>query len=175
MRYRIFLFLCFIFLYGCGYTTRAFIYKEDKIFIEPIVNKIDITSEGRRYSDYRTYPILLEKRLTNALINKFNVYGNLKVSNKKENSLLLDCSITNYDKEALRYSDQDNITEQKLRLTVHIKLFDSSGKILKEKDIVGETSFFLEGTNSKSETLAWEDLIDDTARRIFETIVEEWS
>ena len=175
MRYIFFLFLSFIFLYSCGYTTRAFIYKEDKIFIKPVINKIDITQEGRRYSNYRTYPILLEKRLTNALINKFNVYGNLKVSNKKEDALLLTCSITNYDKEALRYSDYDNITEQRLRLTVNIKLFDSSGNLLKEKDIIGEASFFLEGPNKKTESLAWEDLIDDTARRIFEAIVEEWS
>lgn len=174
MRYRYLLFILFIFIYSCGYTTRAFIYKESKIFISPVVNNVNITSEDRRYSTYTSYPILLEKRLTNALINKFNIYGNLKVSNTKEDALLLECSINNYDKEALRYSDSDNITEQRLRLTVHIKLFDSSGNLLKERDILGETTFFLEGPNTKSESQAQEALIDDTARRIFESVVEGW-
>lgn len=157
---------------GCGYTTRGFIYQTSKILIEPIVNKIDITSEDRRYSGYTTYPILIENRLTNEIVNKFNIDGNLKVVNNDNDSLKLICEITDYTKEALRYSkdNRDQVSEQRLRLHVNTKLMDVSGKILKNKTIIGETTYFLSG----SETAAQEDLIKDTARRVLESVVEAW-
>lgn len=171
MRKYIVLLLIFVFT-GCGYTTRGFIYQTSKILIEPITNKIDITSEDRKYSGYTTYPILIENRLTNEIVNKFNIDGNLKVVNNDNEALKLICEITDYKKEALSYSkeNRDEVSEQRLRLHVKIKLVDVSGEILKDKIIVGETTYFLTG----SETAAQGDLIEDTARRVLESVVEEW-
>ena len=171
MRKNIVLLLIFIFA-GCGYTTRGFIYETSKILIEPITNKIDITSEDRKYSGYTTYPILIENRLTNKIVHKFNIDGNLKVVNNDIEALKLICEITDYKKQALSYSkeNRDEVSEQRLRLYVKIKLVDVSGEILKDKIIVGETTYFLTG----SETAAQEDLIEDTARRVLESVVEEW-
>ena len=169
-----FIFLCFLLIAGCGYTTRAFLYKEKTIYVTPVVNKVNITSEKRAYSSYNTYPILVEKRLTNALINKFNVDGNLKVVDTKGSSLDLQCKIQNYDKEALRYADNDNVTEQRLRLYVHCDLYDEQGKLIKKRDVIGETTYFLSGKLVKTELSAQTDLIDDTARRIVEAVVEKW-
>jgi hypothetical protein len=174
MKKFIFILLLFVFISGCGYTTRGFVYKESKIHIPAVVNQINITSEDRRYAGYRSYPILLEKILTNVLINKFNIDGHLKVVKSEEGALKLSCAINDYQREALRYTDSEDIKEQRLRLSVHIKLTDSSGQTLKEKDVVGETSFFLVGTNRKTESAAQQDLVDDTARRILEAVIEEW-
>jgi len=168
------MFLCFLIIAGCGYTTRGFVYKESSIHINPVVNKVNVTSEKRAYSSYNTYPILAEKRLTNVLVDKFNVDGNLAVSNTKSNSLSLQCEIRNYDKEALRYADNDNVTEQRLRLYVHCTLRDENGEVLEEKDVVGDTTYFLSGKLAKTESSAQTDLIDDTARRIVEAVVEKW-
>lgn len=168
------IFLCFLTIAGCGYTTRGFVYKEKMIYISPVINKVNITSERRAYSSYNTYPILVEKRLTNALINKFNVDGNLKVTDTKSNSLRLKCEIRNYDKESLRYADNDNVTEQRLRLYVHCDLYNKDGELLKSKNVVGDTTYFLSGKLAKTESSAQTDLIDDTARRIVEAVVEEW-
>ncbi len=165
--------LCFI-LAGCGYTTRGFVYSGEKIYISPIVNKVNITGEDRAYSSYVSYPILLEKRLTNSLINKFNIDSSLKVSNSKKDSLLLECEIKNYIKDPLRYADDDRITEQRLRLVVHFILRNKDGEVLRESDIVGETTYFLSGGFAKDEDSAQLDLINDTARRIVETVVEKW-
>ncbi len=82
--------------------------------------------------------------------------------------------IVGYTKEAVRFTNADDVVEQRLRLKVHIALTDSSGKSIKAKDIEGEASFFLSGPNRKTETAAQEILIDDTARRILESVVEEW-
>ncbi|UCC95131.1 MAG: hypothetical protein JSW40_10070 [Candidatus Omnitrophota bacterium] len=165
---------CCLYLCGCGYTTRGFLYEEDEIVIIPVVNKINITSEGRRFSQYTTFPILLEKQLTNALINKFNIDGHLKVTRRKEEALELLCTITDYRRETLRYTDSDDVKEQRLRLHVHMKLSDFDGEILQEKNVVGETEFFLSGPHSKSEAAAQVELVDDAARRIVEAVIEEW-
>ncbi len=167
--------LCFLVVAGCGYTTRGFVYdKENTIYVNPVVNKSSITSGKRAYSSYNVYPILLEKRLTNAIIDKFNIDGNLRVSDDKSSSLNLQCEIRNYNKEPLRYTDNDNVTEQRLRLYTHCILSSKDGKVLKERDIVGDTTYFLSGKLAKTEPTAQVDLVDDTARRIIEMVVEEW-
>ncbi|MCF7871105.1 MAG: hypothetical protein K9L95_03860 [Candidatus Omnitrophica bacterium] len=156
---------------GCGYSTRGFKYKEGSIRIKPVVNKINITSENRKYSGYTAYPRLIEDRLTNRLVSEFNIQSNLDVVSESRNALELECQVTGYRRQTLRYTDSDDPEEQRLRLEVKMTLISSAGEILKEKNIVGQASFFL---NSKSEVAAQNDLIDDTARRITEAVVEEW-
>ena len=170
-----FLVLLLLIIVGCGYTTRGFIYTEDNIIIKPVVNKIDITSEKRKYSDYVSFPILIENRLTNELVSKFNIEGNLEVVNRDPGALSLACIVENYDKETLRYTEEnDEVEEQRLRLYVRMKLTSGEGKILQDKVVVGEAAYYLEGVNKKTETAAQSDLIDDTARRICEAVTEEW-
>ena len=158
---------------GCGYTTGGFIYSQNKINIIPVVNKVNITRSTRAYSSYIDYPILLEKRLTNVLINKFNEDGHLTVSDDKS-ALNLQCSVVNYKKEPLRYTNNDYVAEQRLRLYVHCVLRSPEGKIIKQRDIVGDKSYFLSGKLAKTETAAQSDLVNDTARRILDSVVEGW-
>ena len=169
-----FLVLLLLIVIGCGYTTRGFIYAEDTIIIEPVINKIDITFEDRKFSNYASFPILIENRLTNELISKFNIEGNLKVVNEDPKALNLACIVHNYDKETLRYAEDDEVSEQRLRLHVRIKLTSGDGKVLKDSNILGETTYYLTGANQESESSAQVDLIDDTARRICEAVTEEW-
>lgn len=162
-----------LFLLGCGYTTRVFV-TDEKIYVKPVVNNISITAETRAYAQYKSYPILIEKTLTNDIISEFNIRGAFKVANEAEASYKLECIVYDYKKEALRYSDADDVSEQRLRLYVKLKLYDAGDKIVKEKTVVGETTYFLTGTLAKSESAAMEEVIDDTARRIVEAISEEW-
>ncbi|MDP2924173.1 MAG: LPS assembly lipoprotein LptE [Candidatus Omnitrophota bacterium] len=168
------LILIFIILNGCGYTTRGFVYSEKNIAIAPVVNNISITSEDRKYSTFTSYPVLLENRVTNALRNKFNIDGHLKVVGDEVDALRLTCAINEYKREVTRYTNTDDVKEQRLRLAVHMKLTNPKGEVTKEKDVVGETSYFLTGANSMSESAAQDKLIDDTTRRILEAVIEEW-
>lgn len=149
-------------------------YSSSKIFIAPTLNKINITGESQRYSTYTSYPRLIENRFTNELINKFNIDGHLKVVSVEDGALKLTSEVTQYTREALRYTGTEDVNEQRLRLYVLIKLVDSDGKEIKKKEIVGESSFFLSGPNAKSESQAQELLIADTARRTIEAVIEEW-
>lgn len=172
MRKALILFL--LFFSGCGYTTKAFLGNE-KIYVEPVVNSVSITAEDRAYSRYRSYPILIEKALTNQIISEFNIRGGFKVAGKEQASYKLESTIYDYKKETLRYSDAYDVDEQRLRLYVKLKLYDPENKIIKEKTVVGETTYFLKGSLAKSESAAMQDLIEDTARRIVEAISEEWA
>ncbi len=161
---------------GCGYTTRGSMYAGQKLIVVPAVNKIDVTSIREETSGYVNFPILIENKLTNEIVSKFNADGQLKVVSEDSQALRLSCQVNNYTKETLRYDeDQDGeVREQRLRLQVHIKLVAADGKVLIEKDITGEASYFLTGASSKSESSAQTDLVDDTARRISEAVLEEW-
>lgn len=164
-------------LAGCGYTTSGFVsvYEEESIIIKPAVNKINITSETREFAGYTTFPILIENKLTNGIINKFNIDGHFKVVSQGPNALELSCVVTDYTRETLRYkTSDDDVEEQRLRLYAQIKLVSSSGEVLKEEQVVGETTYFLIGAKAKSETAAQVDLVDDTARRVSEAIIEAW-
>ena len=57
---KILLLSLFFIISGCGYTTSGCLYSGRKIIIEPVVNKITITSENREYANYDTFPILIE-------------------------------------------------------------------------------------------------------------------
>lgn len=161
-------------LAGCGYTSRGFLYESKTIIVEPIINKIDITAETRQYSGYTVFPILIENRLLNEIISQFNINSGLKVVTDDPQALSLSCVVQSYDKQAMRYTDADDVTEQRLRLHVFVTLKDPQAKVLISKTVVGQADFFLSGPNKKSEEAAQRDLITDTARRIVEAVVEEW-
>ncbi len=159
---------------GCGYSTSGCIYAGEKIIISPVQNNIDITSEDAITSGYSSFPILVENKLTNKLVGKFNIDGSLKVVSDDPGAHKLACVITNYTKGTLRYESDDDVREQRLRLHVHMVFTSPEAEELINKTVVGESSYFLTGANATSESAAQVDLIDDTARRISEAIIEEW-
>jgi hypothetical protein len=166
--------LCLLSLWGCGYTTKGFMYEHQTIMVLPATIKINITAENRNYINYQSYPVLLEKRFTNALINKINTQGHLKVVGSSSDALKLECAITQYQKEAVRFTDSEDVKEEKLHLTVHMKLINPKGEVIKERDIESISSYLLSGVFNKTESTAQADLLDDAARRILEAIIEEW-
>ncbi|NQT28116.1 MAG: hypothetical protein HQ570_00790, partial [Candidatus Omnitrophica bacterium] len=50
-------------------------------------------------------------------------------------------------RETLRYTEgSDEIEEQRLRLSVHMKLTSGEGKVLQDQVVLGETTYHLSGT-----------------------------
>jgi len=161
-------------LLGCGYTTRGFLHEGESILIAPVKNKIKIAKESRKYAGYVSYPVLIEKRLTNALIERLQTDGHLRVTSSEPYDLKLAIDIIDYKKETLRYTDSDDIEEQRLWLVVSMSLADNNNNIINKKEIRGETTFFLIGSHQKSESAAQVELVSDTARRILEAVIERW-
>lgn len=171
MRKIIICFLCL--LCGCGYAIRDYVNK-GSLYIKPAVNDISIASEKNVYSGYTSYPVLIEKKFTNELIHKFNVRGSYSITGDQFDAFTLECRIYDYKTSGLRYTDSDDVTEQRLYLYVQVSLYDQQGALLETYDVLGETTYFLSGPYAVSEEQAIGDLIDDTARRVVDAVSDDW-
>ncbi len=164
---------------GCGYTTRGYITKSGykTIYVEPFDNKINTTSEYAEGARFRTYFPLMENKITNAVVDRFNFEGSLRTAQREEADLVLSGSLTNYRRETLRTaSGSDNPEEYRVTLFVNMKLVENrTGKVLWEKnDFAGDATYFVGGAMASSEAQAVDEASIDLARRIVETTVEAW-
>lgn len=168
---------CSLWLVACGYTTRSMISSEFKtIYVMPFTNKIDITRDSDAANKYRIYRPMLESEITNSVINKFLSDGNLKPVKEQSADLILKGELAEFRRDALRYSESDEVTEYRINLIVNIRLWDRKNDKLvwEENNFTGETTYFTTGTQAKSESTAVSDAESDLARRIVERTVEQW-
>lgn len=162
--------------WGCGYTTRSLISKEYRtIYVAHFLNKIDIAKETDSIRRYRTYRPLIEQDIQRAVIARFNLDGNLKITNQKDADLILEGAVLDFRRDALRYIEDDEVEEYRISITAQIKLKDKDeNKVIKEANLIGDTTYFLTGPHAKAEPLAIDDAVKDLARRIVEFVVEDW-
>jgi hypothetical protein len=168
---------CLLYIAGCGYTTRSMIVgKFRTIYIEPFVNKVDISNEAYSENKYRIYRPTLETDITQFVINKYLFDGNLRPVKSNDADLFLKGELVEFRRDPLQYSNSDTVTEYRLNIVVNLKLWDKKeNKLLwTENNFTGTTTFFITGSNSKTEDTAINDALDDLARRIVERTVEQW-
>ncbi len=164
-------------LSGCGYTTRSMIAsKFHTIYVAPFVNKVDITAESDAGSKYRLYRPMIETDITRYVNNRYLFDGNLRPAKEDLADLVLKGEVIEFRKDPLRYLDNDAVSEYRINLVVNISLWDKKeNKLLwQENSFTGDTTYFTQGSQSKSEDTAVNDALNDLARRIVERTVEEW-
>jgi len=66
--------------------------------------------------------------------------------------------------------------EYRINLIVNLELIDAKvdKTVWTEKSFTGDTTYFISGSNSKSDNQAVTDAITDLSRRIVERTVEQW-
>ncbi len=119
----------------------------------------------------------LEIRATNAVINKLNIDGTLRVVSKKEEAdSILETTIIRYKRKPVRYTNVSNPSEYRLTITVKATFTDlkKNEPFWKDKVISGEAEFIVRGSLPSSERVALPAAFDDLAHDIVETIVEGW-
>ncbi|MCM8801053.1 MAG: LPS assembly lipoprotein LptE [Candidatus Omnitrophica bacterium] len=172
-----FLSLVFI-LVGCGYTAHSLIsHRVKTIYINPFVNKIDISRDTDTGIKYKLYRPRLETEITQALLNRFILDGNLKPEKKENADLILKGELLEFRKDVLRYIENtDEPEEYRISLVTHISLYDNlkDKLIWEEKNFITDTTYFTTGQSRKSEDTAVDEAIKDLARRIVERVVEDW-
>ena len=170
--------LLLIFMFaGCGYSTRSLIAdKYRTIYIQPFVNKVDISNESYQANKYRIYRPTLETDITQSVVNKFLLDGNLRPINSEEADLLLKGELLEFRRDPLRYSNDDTVTEYRLNIVVNLSFLDKKeNKLLwSENNFTGDTTYFTTGANAKAESVAINDALSDLSRRIVERAVEQW-
>ncbi len=162
---------------GCGYTTRSMISSKYRtIYIEPFLNKIDITRESEVSSKYKIYRPSVETEIYKAVVNKFLFDGNLKLAKTDTADLILKGEVTEFRRDPLRYTESDDVEEYRINLVVNLSLYDTALNTLvwEEKGFTGDTTYFTSGTSAKSEESAVVEALSDLSRRIVERTVEQW-
>ncbi|MBI5149647.1 MAG: hypothetical protein HZA28_02605 [Candidatus Omnitrophica bacterium] len=162
-----------VILSSCGYTTRSTLPSDFKtVHIQTFKNSISFAAEGRR----NLYLPLLEVKVKNAIASRFLFDGNLKIADEDKADLVLKGELLSYDRTALRYTDNDDVQEYRIHITVFLELWNTrkQGPAWTEPGFVGEATYFTTGAQAKSEESTVDDAITDLARRIVERTVEDW-
>ena len=180
MRKRIFSLALLVFalpaLSGCGYTTKSLLPENiRRVHVPPVTNGIDLSSEISDKTPFRVYRPGLEVDITNSIINRFIFDGQLKVTADEKADARLEATLVDYRRDALRYSEGDDIQEYRLSVTVDAQLLQKSDqKVLWRERITGDTTFFLSGPRALSEDQATAKAVEDVARRVVEKTIEYW-
>ena len=176
---RRFLPLLLLLVAGCGYSaTRLLPSNYRTIYVEPFENKIGITQETSDRVGFQTNLPGLEEQVTRAVIDRFLLDGNLRVTNKKESAdLVMDGKMLDFFRQVTRSAtnDSNTVEEYRLNLVASLTVRDREGKlVVDEPNLVGDTSYFLTGPSATSESSAVSSLVTDFARRVVERVVENW-
>ena len=160
-------------LAGCGYTTGSLLPSQYRtIGIEPFKNAISFVNEGSR----ATYIPLLETKVRQAIVDRFQFDGHLRISDPQRADLILSGELISFDRDELRLTDDRDVQEYRIRITVKLTMTDgTNGEVLwTEPSFAGEATYFLTGSQAKSESAALEDALKDVSRRIVERSIENW-
>jgi len=119
----------------------------------------------------------LEVRATNAVINRLNRDGTLRVLSEKEGAdSMLEATIVGYRRKPVRYANVSDPTEYRLTVTVRATFKDlqTGEDFWKDISISGDNEFIVRGGLPSSERGALPAVFDDLARKIVREIVEHW-
>ena len=157
----------------CGYSTRSNLPAHLRtLYVQPFENKIDLTTETQR----NVYFPLLEVKVRNAVVDRFQFDGNLKISKVEKADLVLKGALTHYQRDVLRYTENNDVLEYRVKIFVSLEMRDTANDqvLWQESDFEGEATYFVSGAEAKSEDSAIVAAADDLARRAVERTVEDW-
>jgi hypothetical protein len=173
---KIYVVLLIVTVGGCGYTTKSQLPDFLKlIHVAPVKNGVDLSSEISDKTPFRVYRPGLEVELTNAIINRFIFDGQLKVTGSEKADAVVEATLSDYRRDALRYNEGDEIQEYRLSVVLDVIVTQKVGqKVLWRDRVTGDTTFFLSGARSISEDQAATRAVEDAARRVVEKTIEYW-
>ena len=110
---------------GCGYTTGSLLPSNYRtINVEPFKNKTGYLDENSR----ALYIPLLENKVHDSVVQRFQNDGHLKVDRSGQTDLLLKGELIRFEREELRVNNDQNVVEYRLRITVNIFCCRSSDR-----------------------------------------------
>ena len=161
---------------GCGYSHKSLLPSDVRtIYVAPVKNTIDLTGEIGEKQRFRVTRPGVEVDVTNAIRNRFIFDGTLKVVSEEKADAVLEAKLTDYRRDALRYSDNDDVQEYRLSVVLDVAVYRAKDrKVLWRGSTAGDTSFFLSGAHALSEDEAVVKAVEDVAQRVVEKTIELW-
>lgn len=157
-------------LSGCGYTQKTTLPRNIKtIYVDTVKNRMSI-------KDVYVYVPGLEMNITNAIIRRLQIDGNLKVVEKDQADAVLEMDLKDFQQEGLRFTTLEAVEEYRLYIVLSVVLRDGkTGEVLwKEPDFSGETEYFVSDIRAISREEASQRAVEDLARNVVDRIVEDW-
>lgn len=149
---------------GCGYRVGA-VNPDDPIKTIYIPMVKNLTKEPQ-----------IAARATSAIITAFQVDGTYTVVNEREADVILETTLTSYNRGALRYDRNDVTREYRLTIGAEVVLRDAKTRkvIWKSHRVEGEKAFFVTITLPESERIAVPYALDDLATHVVARVTERW-
>jgi uncharacterized lipoprotein YehR (DUF1307 family) len=157
-------------LSGCGYTRKTVLPRNVKtIYVETVKNKLD---PEKIYA----YQPGIEMDITNAVIQRLQQDGTLKVVEQKKADAILKTNLMSLDQEGLRFTSLEGVSQYRLFIVVALKLVDAkTGDLLwEEPNFSGETEYYVTTVTSIGEQKAAVDAVRRIAYNIADRITEDW-
>lgn len=157
-------------LSGCGYTTKTVLPRGMKtIYVDTVKNKIPI-------SQVMSYQQGLEMDITNAVIARFQVDGNLRVVTKDKADAILKMDLKAYEQEGLRFDQLEGVQEYRLFINMRLQLVDTKTNetIWEEPDFSGDDEYYVTEIKQQGEQAAAEQAVGKLAKNIVDRVVEDW-
>lgn len=161
--------LAFTFV-SCGYTQKTTLPQGiETIYVDTVKNRIPI-------QDVYVYVPGLEMDITNSIIRRLQIDGNLKVVERENADAVLEADLVDFEQEGLRFTSLEEVEEYRLYIVLDLKLIDGkTGEIIwEEPSFSGETEYFVDDFKGISRQAASEQAVEDLARNVVDRIVEDW-
>lgn len=157
-------------LTGCGYTQKTVLPRDIKtIHVQTVKNKVPVR-------DIYIYVPGLEMDITNAVIRRMQVDGNLKVVPLEEADAVLEMDLVRFEQEGLRFTSLESVSEYRLYIVLDMQLIHrETGEVLwHEANFSGDDEYFVSDIRTISQERAAEDAVDRLAVNVVDRIVEDW-
>jgi len=155
---------------NCGYTQKTTLPQNIKtIYIDTVKNKVPI-------QEVYVYVPGLEMDITNAIIRRLQIDGNLKIVEKENADAILEADMIDFEQDGLRFTSLEEVEEFRLYIVLSLVLKDgkTGETIWEEPSFSGEEEYFVNDFKDISRKAASERVVEDLARNVVDRIVEDW-
>ena len=165
------LFMGVLLLSGCGYTQKSALPEGVKtIYVEPVRNKIEL-------SELYAYVPGLEAMINNALTERFNKDGNLRVVNDRTKAdVILAADLFRFEQGGVRFTTLESVQEYRLFVVVSAKLTNAKTKevIWEEPNFSGDADYYVSDIRSLARQEAAERAVKRLAASLVDRVVGDW-
>ena len=120
----------------------------------------------------------VEAQISNAVIQRLQQDGSLRIESERRADVVLKGSITKYERQALRSlrTDTGSPREYEITITVRVEATDrrTGETVLKSTELEGKSDVFIGEDQQSAEEQALPLIADDIGKRVAGLLVESW-
>jgi hypothetical protein len=120
----------------------------------------------------------LEAQISNAVIQRIQQDGSLRVETQANADVVLNGSIIKYNRESLRTLRTDTGVPREFEITITVRVDATDRRtgetVLKSTEVEGKTDVFIGEDQQSAEEQALPLIADDIAKRVTGLLVENW-